>query len=76
MSFDNTQIVPWLKCIALELYIARMDKDVISGTPLGNWESERKRIVEQIDDLHGQPYRSDPQQSATDPGTFQRRVVR
>ncbi len=55
MSFGNTQTIPWLKCTALELYIARMDKDIRDGTPVGNWTQERKRLVEQIDDLHGNP---------------------
>jgi hypothetical protein len=76
VSIDDTQIIPWLKCIAMEQYIARMDKDITDGTPVGNWPAARKRLVEQINDLHGKPYRSEPQQSAMDPGTFQLRVTR
>lgn len=71
MSFDNTQMIPWPNCIALEMYITRMDKAAISGPAPRRLGSERMRLAEQIADLLGKPYRTEPPQSAMDHGTLQ-----
>lgn len=51
MSTDNIKLEKLLEWVANELYITRKDKDCSEGEALKQWELQRKRVEQKIDDL-------------------------